>query len=124
GKIHYDRIDTSGGGDYGDAVYEHVTTSTIFYKSHVNWVGGPLDGHWELTRTDGTVYEFPDSFSATSFQQAAVTGIRDRFGHRLALTRGGVCQAGPTPGAACATTADCGSGGTCLMQGNRCRGGS
>src|SRR5262249_17990133 len=82
------------------------------------------DGHWELTLKDGTVYEFPDSSTATRFQRAAVVGIRDRFGHRLALTRGGICQGGTNPGIACTTNAQCSGGGVCGKGYDRCEGGT
>ena len=85
GRIHYDRI--SPGTGYADAVYEHVSTPTAFYKSRIAWNASALD--WKLTLTDGTVFEFPFSDSAVRSSQAAVRKIRDRYGNALTLTRAG-----------------------------------
>jgi RHS repeat-associated protein len=80
GHVHYDRI--SPGTSFGDAVYEHVGSPSIFYKSTIRWIGG-----WELKLRDGTVYTFPDSEAATVPRAAAATGMRDRFGNSLTLAR-------------------------------------
>jgi RHS repeat-associated protein len=86
GRVHYAR--TSSGTGYADAVYEHVSTPTAFYKSRITWNASALD--WKLTLKDGTVYEFPISDSAVRPSQAAVRTIRDRYGNALTLTRDGV----------------------------------
>ena len=81
-------------------------------------------GGFDLTRKDGTVYEFQDGYFANRYQEAALVGIRDRFGHHLTLTRSGVCKAG-TPGATCITDADCGgTAGSCVAYRNLCQGGT
>lgn len=80
-RIHYDRI--SPGTNWGDAVYEHTATPTKFYKSQIKWNG---DG-WNLTLKDGTMLVFPESDSAPLPRYAALTGVRDRYGNVLNLTR-------------------------------------
>ena len=71
-RIHYVR--TSGGTGYGDAVFEHTSSPTGFYKSTIVW-----NGHgWDLTLKDGTVYVFGD--------MAPLQSIRDRFGNTVKLT--------------------------------------
>ena len=80
-RIHYDRI--SPGTSFSDAVYEHTATQTGFYKSQLAWNGNG----WDLTLKDGSVYTFPDSDSATVPRRAACTGMRNRFGETLTLTR-------------------------------------
>jgi RHS repeat-associated protein len=80
-RIHYDRI--SPGTSFSDAVYEHTSTQTGFYKSQLAWNGSG----WDLTLKDGSVYTFPDSDSATVPRRAACTSMRNRFGETLSLTR-------------------------------------
>jgi RHS repeat-associated protein len=80
-RIHYDRI--SPGTSFSDAIYEHTSTQTGFYKSQLAWNGSG----WDLTLKDGTVYTFPDSDSATVPRRAACTSMRNRFGDTLTLTR-------------------------------------
>jgi RHS repeat-associated protein len=80
GRVHYDRV--SPGTNYSDAVYEHTGSPSDFYKSRIRWVGG-----WELKLENGTVYLFPDSESAIVPRQTALTGMRDRNGNSLTLTR-------------------------------------
>lgn len=81
GRIHYDRIST--GTSFFDAVYEHVSTPTRFFKSRIAWNG---DG-WDLTLKDGTVYVFPDAELASVPGEAALVGFRDRHGNALTLER-------------------------------------
>ena len=80
-RIHYDRI--SPGTSFSDAVYEHTSTQTGFFKSRLAFNAG----HWELTLKDGTMYTFPDSDSATVPRRAAVTSMRTRYGETLTLVR-------------------------------------
>lgn len=75
GRIHYVRI--SPGTSYTDAVYEHTTTPSAFYKSRISWNGNG----WDLKLKDGTVYVFPD-FSP-------LKSIRDRYGNQITITRSG-----------------------------------
>ncbi len=81
GVIRYNRI--SSGTGYTDAVYLHSSTATRYYDSKIAWNGNG----WNLTLKDGTVYVFPDSFSGTKPQQAAVNTIRDRYGNTISITR-------------------------------------
>jgi RHS repeat-associated protein len=81
GRVHYDR--TSEGTGYQDAVYQHVQTPTDWFQSTITWNGTG----WTLTKPDGTVLTFRDGFNATRPQQAALTGIQDRYGNLITLTR-------------------------------------
>src|SRR5205807_10461639 len=84
GRIRYNRI--SSGTGYSDAVYVHSGTTTGFYGSKISWVGNSF-GHWVLTFKNGTTYLFPDSSNATTPQAAALTGITDRYGNTVTLSR-------------------------------------
>ena len=65
GRVHYVR--TSPGTGWADAVFEHTTTPSAFYKSIIRW-----NGHgWDLTLKDGTVYVFGEN--------APLQAIRDRL---------------------------------------------
>jgi len=75
GRIHYVRI--SPGTGYTDAVYEHTTTPSAFYKSRISW----SSNGWELRLKDGTVYVFPEF--------APLRSIRDRYGNQVTITRTG-----------------------------------
>jgi len=81
GRVHFDR--TSPGTGYIDAVYQHATTPTDWYQAGIVWNGAG----WTLTKKDGTVLVFPDGFTATTPQQAALKSITDRFGNVVTLTR-------------------------------------
>lgn len=74
GRIHYTRI--SAGTGFSDAVYEHTTTPTIFYKSRLSWNG---NSGWDLRLKDGTVFVFP--------QFDPLQSIRDRYGNQLTISR-------------------------------------
>jgi RHS repeat-associated protein len=71
-QIHYLR--TSSGTGYADAVFEHTSSPTAYYKSTVAWNGNG----WDLTLKDGTVYVFGN--------EAPLQSIRDRYGNTLTLT--------------------------------------
>ncbi len=71
-RIHYVR--TSGGTGFQDAVFEHTTSPTAFFKSVIVWNGNG----WDLTLKDGTVYVFGN--------EAPLQAIRDRFGNTVTLT--------------------------------------
>ena len=73
GRIHYVRI--SPGTSWTDAVYEHTTTPSAFYKSRVSWNGTG----WDLKLKDGTLYVFPEF--------APLKIIRDRYGNQITITR-------------------------------------
>jgi RHS repeat-associated protein len=70
--IHYVR--TSGGTSWTDAVFEHTSSPTAFYKSIIVWNGNG----WDLTLKDGTTYVFGP--------EAPLQSIRDRFGNTVTLT--------------------------------------
>jgi RHS repeat-associated protein len=80
-RVHFDRI--SPGTSFEDAVYEHVTTPTRWYKASITWNGNG----YTLTRTDGTVWTFPEAFNASRPTQGALIGVRDRYGNTITLTR-------------------------------------
>ena len=70
-RIHYVR--TSSGTGYIDAVFEHTSSPTAFYKSVITW-----NGHgWDLRLRDGTVYVFGEN--------APLQEIRDRFGNATTI---------------------------------------
>jgi YD repeat-containing protein len=77
GRIHYVR--TSAGTGFLDAEYEHTTTPSPFYQSHLLW--NQADLGWNLTLKDGTVYVFGDN--------APLREIRDRFGNTLRVEHNG-----------------------------------
>jgi RHS repeat-associated protein len=81
GRLHYERI--SPGTSWTDAIYEHTTTPTPFYKSRMVWNGNG----WTITLKDGSQLMFPESFGGTRPQWSAMTEFRDRFGNRVVLTR-------------------------------------
>jgi len=81
GRIRYNR--TSAGTSWTNAVYVHSDTTTMYYGSVITWNGAG----WNLTLRNGTVYIFPDGSGATIPQQAALIGIRDRYGNTVSLTR-------------------------------------
>ena len=69
--IHYVR--TSSGTGFTDAIFTHTTSPTRFYQSTLAW-----NGHgWDLTLTDGTVYEFGEL--------APLQAIRDRYGNQVTV---------------------------------------
>jgi RHS repeat-associated protein len=73
GRIHYARI--SPGTGWTDAVYEHTSTPSLFYKSRLSWNGSG----WDLRLKNGTVYVFP--------LFAPIQSIRDRYGNRITISR-------------------------------------
>jgi len=73
GRIHYVRV--SPGTAYWDAVYEHTSSPSAFYKSQISWNGSG----WDLRLTNGTVFVFPENCPLQS--------IRDRYGNQLTVTR-------------------------------------
>lgn len=81
GRVHFNRI--SAGTSFGDAVYEHTDTPSEFYKAQIKYVNGA----WDLTLKNGTVYRFPDAENVTIPRQAALLSMRDRYGNALTLTR-------------------------------------
>jgi RHS repeat-associated protein len=76
-RVHYVR--TSPGIGYFDAVFEHTSTPTAFFKSKIAW--NFAKGGWNLTLKDGTVYHFGEG--------APLQSIRDRHGNELRIVRDG-----------------------------------
>jgi RHS repeat-associated protein len=75
GRIHFVRI--SPGTGFTNAVYEHTSTPSVFYKSQLFWNGNG----WDLKLKDGTVYVFADF--------APLQSVRDRYGNQVSITRSG-----------------------------------
>jgi YD repeat-containing protein len=74
-RIHYVR--TSPGTLFEDAVFEHTSSPTRFYKSTIRWNGNG----WDLTLKDGTVYVFGN--------EAPLQAIRDRYGNQITISWSG-----------------------------------
>lgn len=81
GRVHYNRI--SSGTGWTDAVYEHTSSPTPFFKSRISWNGAG----WNLDLKDGSRLVFKDGFGAARPAQAGVTRIQDRYGNAIVLTR-------------------------------------
>ncbi|MGH2693920.1 MAG: RHS repeat-associated core domain-containing protein [Actinomycetota bacterium] len=79
-KVHYVR--TSAGTGHTDAVMEHTESPTAFYNSVLTW--NASRGGWDITLKDGTVLEF---FVDWTPEVVVLSGIRDRYGNRLEITR-------------------------------------
>lgn len=75
GRVHFDR--TSPGTGYADAVFEHASSPSAFYKARITWNGAG----WDVTLKNGTVYVF------TNGTGAPLNAIRDRNGNTLTLSR-------------------------------------
>jgi RHS repeat-associated protein len=82
GRVHYNRLFP---GTNFDTTFEHTSTPSAFYKSRLSWNGSG----WTLTLKNGTVFTFPDSDGLLGPRFAAMTGMRDRNGNQLVLTRDG-----------------------------------
>jgi RHS repeat-associated protein len=78
GRIHYDRISP-------EIILEHTTTPTRFYKSRLAWNAAAF--MWDLTFTDGTVWNFREGAGTTRPEQTGLLRMRDRFGNTLTATR-------------------------------------
>jgi predicted Zn-dependent protease len=81
GRVHYARI--SRGTGYRDAVYEHNESATMFRGSVMRWNG---DG-WDLTFSDGALWQFPEAYAATRPVESAIRALRDSQGRRLTFER-------------------------------------
>jgi RHS repeat-associated protein len=92
GRIHFQRISPCTGPngycDFGNAVYEHTSSTSDFYGAIIRFQGCLPSGSWTLTKKDGTVYCFPDSDASNNGRSAAPNGMRDRYGNSLIFTRG------------------------------------
>jgi RHS repeat-associated protein len=82
-RIHYDRI--SPGTSWSDAIYEHTTTPSMFYKSRI--VSDPVTG-WNVKTKDGTTFSFSGGGEgATEARKSGLMRIQDRYGNTLLATR-------------------------------------
>jgi RHS repeat-associated protein len=92
-RIHFQRISPCTGANgfcnFGDAVYEHMSSGTDFYGAIIRQQGCSPSGFWTLTKKDGTVYCFPDSDASNNPRSATPTSMRDRYGNSLIFTRDG-----------------------------------
>jgi YD repeat-containing protein len=78
--LRFDRV--SPGTDFADAVYEHHAR-TGFLGSVMRWNGSG----WDLRARDGSLFRFPEAYSATRSHQGALVGMQDDGGHRLLFER-------------------------------------
>jgi hypothetical protein len=83
GKVHFVR--TSQGTSYLNAIFKHTGTESRFHNAKMLW--NQQSTRWNMTLSDGTMYEFPDSSSAVLSGQAGLTHVWDRFRNELTLTR-------------------------------------
>lgn len=87
GQIPFQRIPGIGpNNNMHEWVWEHKSTPTGFYGARLTANSanpGGLPKRFEVTLKDGMVYEF--NYGPGTF----LTGIRDRFGNRVTITRSG-----------------------------------
>ena len=81
GRVHYDRI--TPGTSFLDAIYEHTSSPTIYFKSRIYWSGSG----WSLDLKNGTRIRFPDGLGASRSSQAAAVRIEDRYGNAVVFVR-------------------------------------
>lgn len=79
--IYFNRV--SAGTSYSDAVFQHVETSTKFYKAVTAWNGNG----WTTWLPDGSSIVFPEAYRSTNMAQGAPTLMRDASGNVLKLLR-------------------------------------
>ena len=80
-RVHFPRI--SPGTGYADAVYEHTSSPTGYFKARISWNGNG----WNLDLKDGSRMVFREGFNAIRPSFSAVTRIQDRYGNAIVLTR-------------------------------------
>src|SRR3954471_6189864 len=78
--LRFDRV--SEGTDFTDAVYEHHGR-TGFLGSVMRWNGSG----WDLRFRDGSLFRFPEAYSATRGQEGALIGMQDDAAHRVVFER-------------------------------------
>lgn len=83
-RVRFDRI--SAGTSWTDAVYISTSPDPLFYGATLHF--NP-NNTWSITRKDGTVYVFPESFGQTKSQCQALIQIVDRYGNKVTLDRSG-----------------------------------
>ncbi|MBZ5520893.1 MAG: Ig-like domain-containing protein [Acidobacteriia bacterium] len=84
GRVRFDRI--SAGTSFGDAQYISTSSNTPFYGATLHFNS---NNTWSVTRKDGTVYVFPESFGQSNSSCQAVIQIIDRHGNQVKLDRSG-----------------------------------
>lgn len=81
-RVRFDRI--SAGTSWTDAVYISTSPDPLFYGAILHFNSNDT---WSVTRKDGMVYVFPDSFAQSKSQCQAVIQIIDRHGNKTKLDR-------------------------------------
>jgi RHS repeat-associated protein len=81
-RVRFDRI--SAGTSWTDAVYISTSPDPLFYGAILHFNSNDT---WTVTRKDGIVYVFPDSFAQSKSQCQAVIQIIDRHGNKTKLDR-------------------------------------
>lgn len=92
-KVHFTRtspcLGTNGYCDYTNAVYTATSTPGPFYGATLVWNSGSPYTPWVILLKNGSHLYFPDANDATVWQQATLSGLQDRNGNSLTLTRDG-----------------------------------
>jgi RHS repeat-associated protein len=78
GTVNFTRV--SAGTGFADAVFEHTSSQSIYYKAQIRYLGNPTG--WELKLRDGTWFQF-------GYENPVLIGFRDRFGNAVTVTRSG-----------------------------------
>jgi RHS repeat-associated protein len=86
-RIRFDRI--SAGTSWTDALYISTSPDPLFYGATLHFNS---NNTWSVTRKDGMVYVFPDSFAQNKSQCQAVIQILDRYGNKINLDRSSGCN--------------------------------
>lgn len=79
--IHFERI--SPGTGYADYIAESKSSDPSFAGSRIAWNGWG----WDLAMPDGGTYLSPEAYNAIRPQQGSLTGIFDKDGREVRLTR-------------------------------------
>jgi RHS repeat-associated protein len=93
GRVHFQRVSPCTGAngycDFGDAIFENLSSPTDFYGATIQWQGCPNGGSWTLKKKDGTNICFLDSDGSGNYRAAAPVSMSTRYGNSLTFTRGG-----------------------------------
>jgi YD repeat-containing protein len=79
--IHFSRI--SSGTGYADYIGESKSSDSVFRGSRIAWNGWG----WDLALRDGATYLSPEAYNAARPQQGSLTGIFNKDGYQVKLTR-------------------------------------
>jgi RHS repeat-associated protein len=82
GRIYYTR--TSAGTGQENAIMEHTSTPTMFYKSTLSWNDSRTPKGWDLKLQNGTTLQFDDQ---SGHEMRALCAIVDRYGNQLTVVR-------------------------------------